>query len=89
MNGGPAFKEQWTAFFNQYDEIRIHFQLTETSMEGTQGVALVEAEMECSHEDPQSSVTPPAHKHAQLRLVAIQGLGGWKFADVQPRTFFS
>jgi len=82
MTGGPVFKEQITAFFSQYDTIRVHFKLVEV----TGNVAVVDAEME---ETPRSALTAPQHKNMELRFTAEKVASGWKFVDVQPRTFFN
>jgi len=82
MDGGATFKEQITAFFNQYETIRVHFKLVEVK----DGMAVVDAELDGT---PRDSITPPEHKRAQLTFMASQGAGGWKFIDVQPRGFFS
>jgi hypothetical protein len=86
MSGGPAFKNQITALLNQYESVRIHFNLIETSTAGAEATAVVDVEME---ENLPGDVSAPIHKHAQLRLVAQSGAKGWKFTDVQPRSFFS
>jgi len=82
MNGGAVFKEQITAFFNQYDTIRVHFKLVEVN----DNTATVNAEMD---ETPRSAITPPQHKSMELRFTAEKGANGWKFVDVQPREFFN
>ena len=86
MSGGPAFKNQITALLNQYESVRIHFNLIETSTTGAEATALVDVEMEGNLP---GDVSAPIHKHAQLRFVAQSGAKGWKFIDVQPRSFFS
>jgi len=86
MNGGQAFKNQITAFLNQYETIRVHFNLIEISSTGAEAAATVDVEME---ENLPGDVSAPIHKHAQLRFTAQNGAKGWKFTDVQPRSFFS
>jgi hypothetical protein len=86
MSGGPAFRNQITALLNQYESIRIHFNLIETSPNGAEGAAVVDVELE---ENLPNDVSAPVHKRAQLRFVAQNGPKGWKFTDVQPRSFFS
>jgi hypothetical protein len=82
MTRGAIFKEQVTAFFNQYDSIRVHFKLVEVK----DNTVTVDAQME---ESTSGDVTPPQHKTAQLRFTAEKTAAGWKFVDVQPRAFFS
>src|SRR5947207_9050015 len=82
MSGGSAFRDQITVFFNQYESIRVHFKLQEV----TGNVAVVDAEMEMN---PGSDIGAAQHKHLQLRFTVAGTAGGWKFVDVNPRSFFS
>jgi hypothetical protein len=82
MDGGTAFKEQITAFFNQSDTVRIRLKLVEVK----DNVATVNAEMD---QTPRSAIAPPQHKSMELRFTAEKEAAGWKFIDVQPRTFFT
>ena len=82
MDGAAAFKEQITAFFNQYETIRVHFKLVEVK----DGTAVVNAELDGT---PRDAITPPEHKRVRLTFTAGNGADGWKFIDVQPRGFFS
>ena len=86
MSAGPAFRNQIAALVNQYESIRIHFNLIETATTEAEGTAVVDVEME---ENPPGDVSAPVHKRAQLRFTALRGSKGWKFTDVQPRSFFS
>jgi hypothetical protein len=86
MADGQLFKQQVTSFISHSDSIRLHFNITETAMNGAQGAATVDAEMEA---DPRDGNTPPVRKQATLRFVAEHTSPGWKFTDVQPRSFFS
>lgn len=86
MTDGQLFKQQVTAFFSHTDSIRTHFNLAEAANDGEKGAATVEAELEA---DPRDGNTPPLHKQATLRFLAEHTPAGWKFTDVQPRSFFS
>jgi len=86
MSGGQAFKNQAIAFLDHNDSIRIHFHVREASMQEGKGVTVVDVEMEL---EQNNSTKPPVRRKAQLRLVAENGGQGWKFTDVQPRTFFN
>lgn len=86
MTGGQLFKQQVTSFISHSDSIRLHFNITETAMNGAQGTATVDAEMEAESRDGN---TPPVRKQATLRFLAEHTSAGWKFTDVQPRSFFS
>ena len=81
MNGGAVFKEQITAFFNQYESIRVHFKLVEVN----DNIAIINAEMD---QTPRSAITPPQHKSMELQFTAEKEANGWKFVDVRPRGFF-
>lgn len=82
MTGGATFKQQVTAFFNQYDSIRVHFKLVEVK----DNTVIVNAQME---ESTSGSFPAPQRKTAQLRFTAEKTAAGWKFVDIQPRAFFS
>jgi hypothetical protein len=82
MEQGPIFKQQITALFEQYDDIRVRFKLEEIK----DNVALVDAEID---QTPRNDADPPRHKTAELRFTGAETADGWKFIDVQPRSFFS
>jgi hypothetical protein len=82
MEDGPIFQQQITAFFDQYDTIRVHFKLEEVK----DNVAVVDAEMD---ETPVNDADPPRHKTTELRFTGTKTAAGWKFVNVQPRDFFS
>jgi hypothetical protein len=86
MNDGPLFRQQIASFFADAVTIRAHLNLVQAAMETGKGVATVDVEMEAVRRDDSLL---PVHKQAQLRFVAEKSSGGWKFTDVQPRTFFS
>jgi hypothetical protein len=86
MNDGALFRQQIASFFAETATIRAHFNLVQAAMEDGKAVATVDVEMEAVRRDDSLL---PIHKQAQLRLVAEKSAGGWKFSDVQPRTFFS
>lgn len=82
MDGGPLFAEQITAFFYEYDSIRVHFKLVQVK----DNVVVADAEMDST---PRNDADPPQHKNVQLRFTSATTSAGWKFVDVQPRNFFS
>jgi hypothetical protein len=86
MTDGPLFRQQITSLFQQTGVIRVHFNLDQAAMEDGKGVATVDLEMEA---DLRDDTRPPVRKQARLRFVADKSVDGWKFSDVQPRTFFS
>ena len=85
MDNGQLFKQQISSFISHTDAIRMHFNLTNAGMNGGQGVASVDVQMEAD----MGNGGAPLHKEATLNLVADQAGSGWKFIDLQPRAFFS
>lgn len=85
MDNGPLFKQQITSFISHADSIRMHFNLTSTRMNGNQGVATVDVQMEADT----GNGGEPLHKEATLNFTAGQTGATWKCIDVQPRSFFS
>lgn len=86
MSGGAVFKQQIAGFLAQSDLIRIHFNQLQTTMENGRGLATAQVEMEA---DPRDTNLLPVYKQTQLHFVAENGPAGWKFTDIQPRSFFS
>lgn len=85
MPQGQVFRQQLTAFMSRSDSIRIHFNLVRSATENGTATADADVEMEAAPRD--NSV--PVHKQNRLRFVATNTPEGWKFSDVQPRSFFS
>jgi hypothetical protein len=85
MENSQLFKQQITSFIAHTDSIRMHFNLTSARMNGDHGDATVDVQMEA---DTGNGGTP-LHKEATLSFVAANAGSGWKFTDVQPRSFFS
>lgn len=86
MPDGQLFKQQIVSFLNHTENIRIHINLVQTSMEAGKGTAEVDVEMEAA---PRDSNDLPVHKQDRLSFSAADTPAGWKFSDVQPRGFFS
>lgn len=85
MDNGQIFKQQISSFISHTDAIRMHFNLTNAGMNGGQGVATVDVQMEAD----MGNGGAPLHKEATLSLVAEQAGSGWKLIDLRPRGFFS
>ena len=85
MENSQLFKQQITSFIAHTDSIRLHFNLTSTGMNGNQGVAIVDVQMEADT----GNGGEPLHKEATLNFMARQSGAKWKFIEVQPRSFFS
>jgi hypothetical protein len=86
MRDGARFQQQINSFLAQAGTIRIHYSRLRTSSEGAKGAVTAMVEMEADSRDENIL---PVHKMAQLRLLAENTAGGWRFTDVQPRGFFS
>ena len=85
MSDGQLFRQQVQSFISHTDSIRIHFNVTNAAMDGDKGAASADVEMEADT----GSGTVPLYKQATLNFTALRESSGWKFVDVQPRTFFS
>jgi flagellum-specific peptidoglycan hydrolase FlgJ len=85
MDGYLNFEDQILAMFQKYDGFRVHFRISQATMEGDKGVALVDMDME---EMPRSA-GQPVRKHDQIRFEMERGKKGWKIVDIRPRQFFS
>ena len=85
MKDGPLFKQQASSFFNQTESIRVHLNLVDTSADGDKANIAVDAEMEA---EPRNG-GPIARRNERLNFVVANSGNGWKFIDVQSRSFFS
>jgi len=85
MKDGPLFKQQVNSFFGQTDSIRVHLNLTDTSLDGDNANLTVDAEMEAGP----SNGGAPARRNEQLTFTVARVADRWKFVEVQPRSFFS
>ena len=85
MSDGQLFRQQVQSFISHTDSIRIHFNVTRAAMEGDKGFASADVEMEADT----GSSTVPLYKQASLNFTAERVSSGWKFIDIQPRSFFS
>jgi hypothetical protein len=86
MDGYLNFSDQVSAMFQQYDSFRVHYNIDQTTTDGTKGVALVDFEME---EAAASANVQPVYKHEQVRFEMERGKKAWKIVNVKPRAFFS
>jgi hypothetical protein len=86
MAGSAVFKQQINGLFSRTDSVRIHMNLVEVSSSAPDHpIVLVDAEMEASPRDN----SLPVHKRTRLAFTAEKTLSGWRFVNVQPRSFFS
>jgi hypothetical protein len=90
MDGYLMFEDQLEAMFQRYSEFRVHFTLSQNSVEGSKGVILVDIEMEEVPNSTGKNTNPqPLRKNGQVRFVLERGKKGWKIVDFDPRSFFS
>jgi len=85
MPQGQLFRQQLVSFASHAEAIRIHFNVVSARSENGVGTADADVEMEVTPRD--NSI--PVHKQDRLHFSAMQDSSGWKFTDVQPRSFFS
>ncbi|MGZ4872813.1 MAG: hypothetical protein ACXVK3_13190, partial [Candidatus Angelobacter sp.] len=82
---GTLFRQQINSFFSQTESIRVHLNLGDTSLDADKANIAVEAEMEA---EPGNGGAI-ARRNERLNFVVANAGGGWKFVDLQPRSFFS
>jgi hypothetical protein len=85
MKNGPLFKQQINSFFGQTESIRVHLNLTDTSLNEDKANLAVAAEMEAAP----SSGGAPERRNERLTFTVERVGDKWKFVEVQPRSFFS
>jgi hypothetical protein len=82
----PVLRDQMAAFFARYDGFRIHYHITQVSMQGEFGVILVDFQLGLI---APGAADVTARKEAQLRLAAYWDGKQWKLVDIAPRNFFT
>ncbi len=89
MDGYLTFEDQIAAMFQQYSEFRVHYRISQTSVEGPRGVVLVDFEMEEVPNSSNGADLVPQRRRGQVRFELERGKKGWKVVDFRPRGFFS
>lgn len=84
MAGYLSFEDQVEAMFAKYDSFRVHYRITNSTIEGDKGVVLVDWEME---EVPREG--SPQRRNGQIRFEFQRTKKGWKISDFNPRGIFS
>jgi hypothetical protein len=84
MKDGALFQQQISSFYSQTESIRVHMNLGEITDEGGSVTVSVNAEMEA---EPRNG--GPIARQNEMITFTVANAGGWKFVDVQPRSFFS
>ena len=85
MDGYLTFEDQIEALFARYDSFRVHYRISNSTIEGSKGVVLVDWEME---EMPKTGGSPQ-RRNGQIKFEMERGRKGWKIVDVSPRGIFS
>ncbi|MGZ4822671.1 MAG: hypothetical protein ACXVZM_13790 [Terriglobales bacterium] len=85
MDGYLTFEDQIEAMMQRYDSFRVHFNITQSTIEGPKGVVLVDWQME---EIPRTGGVP-IRRNGQVKFEMERGRKGWKIVDFNPRGFFS
>ena len=83
MKDGASFRQQMIAFYSHTEFIRVHMTLGEITAEDEGTTFSVNAEMEI---EPRNG-SPTEHQNEIVTFTVVSS-GGWKFVDVQPRSFF-
>lgn len=85
MEGYLSFEDQIEAMMQRYDSFRVHFRISQSTIEGPKGVVLVDFEME---EIPRAGGAP-IRRSGQVKFEMERGRKGWKIVDFNPRGFLS
>jgi len=85
MDGYLNFEDQVMAFFQKYDMFRVRFRISSATAEGSKGIAIVDADLECT---PAGGHGAPVRRSGQLRFELERTKKGWKVVDVRNRSFF-
>src|ERR1051326_4273865 len=85
MDGYLSFEDQIEALFQRYDSFRVHYRISNSTVEGGKAVVLVDWEME---ELPKGSGSPQ-RRSGQIKFEMERGRKGWKITDFTPRGVFS
>jgi hypothetical protein len=85
MDGYLTFEDQIEAMFQRYDSFRVHFRISQSTIEGSKGVVLVDFDLE---EIPRAGGAP-IRRNGQVKFEMERGRKGWKIVDFNPRGFLS
>jgi hypothetical protein len=85
MDGYLTFEDQIDAMMQRYDSFRVHFRISQSTIEGPKGVVMVDFELE---EIPRSGGMP-IRRNGQVKFEMERGRKGWKIVDFNPRGFLS
>lgn len=89
MDGWLTFQDQLESMFQRYSEFRVHFSISQTNIEGPQGIILVDFQLEEVPNSNNMGPGQPQRRDGQVRFVLERGKKGWKIVDFSPRSFFS
>jgi Ni/Co efflux regulator RcnB len=85
MDGYLTLEDQIEAMMQRYDSFRVHFRISQSSIEGPKGVVLVDFDLE---EIPRAGGAP-IRRSGQVKFEMERGRKGWKIVDFNPRGFLS
>ncbi|MGA1998872.1 MAG: hypothetical protein ABSG52_02675 [Terriglobales bacterium] len=85
MDGYLTFEDQIEAMMQRYDSFRVHFRISQSTIEGPKGVVLVDFDLE---EVPRAGGAP-IRRNGQVKFEMERGRKGWKIVDFSPRGFLS
>ena len=85
MDGYLSLEDQIEAMMQRYDSFRVHFRISQSTIEGAKGVVLVNFDLE---EVPRAGGAP-IRRSGQVKFEMERGRKGWKIVDFSPRGFLS
>ena len=85
MPGYPAFRDEVSQFFLQYEGFRVQYRLEQVSQDADLGAAVCDFTLEALSSN---DGLPALRRNAQMRLVLSRDGKDWKIADLSPRSFF-
>lgn len=85
MPGYLSFEDQIEALFQRYDSFRVHYRISNSTIEGNKGIVMVDWEMEEIPRDGNN----PQRRAGQIRFEFLRTRKGWKISDFNPRGMFS
>ena len=86
MQDYPVFRDQIRVLLENYESLRVAYNIRQVWTDGPTGVAIVDFEMEAV---PQAGDAPPRRTSGQLRFEFARSTKGWKIVALSPREFFS
>lgn len=84
MPGYLSFEDQIEALFQRYDSFRVHYRISNSTIEGNKGIVMVDWQMEEIGREGS-----PQRREGQIRFEFMRTKKGWKISDFNPRGILS